>query len=322
MPKSIQKIFNVFTTAAVVLLVVLVVLLVGVRLFGLQVFTVLSGSMEPNYPTGSLIYVKKVETDTLAVDDVITYLISDDTVVTHRIAGIVPDEDDPGVTRFRTKGDANEAEDLVLVHQANVLGTPVFCIPYLGYVANFIQNPPGTYIALAIGSLVLMLMFIPDLFEKEDESAPKEEKKKGKRLKKKAKEAPSEEEKLPVPVGVAAEITKPDPALAAAAPVMEEEPVSAPVAVKPAEPAEPVQQKPAAKKTEPVPEKPEVQPSVEKTAPLPRKKPQTPQLETKPATPFEKAPRTVYTSSSVNPKSKDFDFEAFLSDLKDELEIQ
>ena len=58
---TIGKIWNAITTIIVVLVVILALLLVGVRIVGLQVFTVLSGSMEPTYHTGALIYVKKVK---------------------------------------------------------------------------------------------------------------------------------------------------------------------------------------------------------------------------------------------------------------------
>ena len=54
----LRKIWNAVSTALVVLVVILALLLVGARLVGLQVFTVLSGSREPTYHTGSLIYVK------------------------------------------------------------------------------------------------------------------------------------------------------------------------------------------------------------------------------------------------------------------------
>jgi len=38
----------------------------------------------------------------------------------------------------------------------------------LGYVANYIQNPPGMYVAVAVGAFILMLSFLPDLFAKDD----------------------------------------------------------------------------------------------------------------------------------------------------------
>lgn len=160
---TLKKIWNVFTTLIVIAAVLLALLLVGVRLLGLQVFTVLSGSMEPVYHTGSLIYVKQVDPFTLKEGDVITFMLSEDTIATHRIVGLVPDEEDPSVLRFRTKGDANDAEDGSLVHYKNVVGTPVFTIPKLGYLANYIQQPPGMYVAISVGALLLLLMFLPEL---------------------------------------------------------------------------------------------------------------------------------------------------------------
>lgn len=160
---KLRKVWNAVSSVLVALVVLLAVLLVGVRLVGFQVFTVLSGSMEPTYHTGALIYVKKVDPYTIQVGQPITFLLTEDTVATHRVVEIVKDETDPNVIRFRTKGDANEVEDGSLVHYKNVIGVPVFSIPYLGYVADFIQHPPGTYIAIAAGAILLLLVLLPDL---------------------------------------------------------------------------------------------------------------------------------------------------------------
>lgn len=166
--KKLKKIWNIFTTVLTVIAILLALALVGVRLFGFQVFSVLSGSMEPEYHVGSLIYVKEVDYHELKSGDVITFMLSEDLVATHRIVDVYPDQDDPTVLRYQTKGDANEAPDGTLVHYKNVIGTPVFTIPYLGYVADFIQKPPGTYAAIAIGAVLLALMFLPDLFREEE----------------------------------------------------------------------------------------------------------------------------------------------------------
>lgn len=174
MPNMIKKLWNGLTTLLVAVVVVLAVLLVGARVIGLQVFTVLSGSMEPAYHVGSLIYVKEIDARELDTGDVITFLVDEDTVATHRIAGIVPDADDSSTIRFRTKGDANEAEDGTLVHYKNVIGTPIFSIPGLGYVAAYIQQPPGMYVAISAGALLILLVFLPDLFS--DEEKEKKEK--------------------------------------------------------------------------------------------------------------------------------------------------
>lgn len=181
-----KKIWNAFTTVLVALVVILALLLVGARLIGLQVFTVLSGSMEPTYHTGSLIYVKSVDPFELREGDVITFMLDEDTIATHRIVDVVPDENDRSVVRFQTKGDANDAVDGSLVHYRNVVGSPVFTIPKLGYVANYIQNPPGTYIAMSAGAILLILVFLPDIFadDKKDESTAEKKAEAGEKSKK------------------------------------------------------------------------------------------------------------------------------------------
>ena len=163
MNRKAKKVWNIFTTALVVIVVLLALTLVGVRLVGFQVYTVLSGSMEPTYHTGSLIYVKDADPQDLESGDVITFMLDEDTIATHRIVEVVPDEEDPATLRFRTKGDANDHEDGSLVHYKNIIGTPVFTIPYLGYVASFIQNPPGLYIAIAFAVVLVLMVFLPDL---------------------------------------------------------------------------------------------------------------------------------------------------------------
>ena len=171
--KRFKIIWNTFTTILVTIVVALAILLVGARVIGFQVFTVLSGSMEPIYQTGSLIYVKDVNPYELESGDVITFMLDEDTVATHRIVGVVPDTNDSTVVRFKTKGDANEVEDGSLVHYKNVIGSPVFTVPYLGYVANYIQNPPGMYVAIAMGAVLILLVFLPDLFDEEKEDKKK-----------------------------------------------------------------------------------------------------------------------------------------------------
>lgn len=177
---AIKKIWDIFTTTIVAVLVILAILLAGGRLFGFQIFTVISGSMEPLYQTGSLIYVKAVD-DPKAIPDgtVITYMMDEDTVVTHRVVGTVPDDEDPTVIRYRTKGDANDVEDGMLVHYKNIIGSPVFSIPKLGYVSAFIQEPPGTYLSISIGATLLLVLFLPELvstFSGSEEKNPKKNK--------------------------------------------------------------------------------------------------------------------------------------------------
>lgn len=177
---TVGKIWNWLTTILVTIVVILAILLVGVRVAGIQVYTVLSGSMEPTYHVGSLIYVKPVDPFKLEAGDPITFMLDADTVATHRIVEVVPDENDSSVVRFRTKGDANDAVDGSLVHYKNVLGKPIATIPNLGYFANYIQHPPGSYLAISAGAILVLMVFIPDLFSSEGEQKKETKKRKKK----------------------------------------------------------------------------------------------------------------------------------------------
>jgi len=186
----LKKIWNIVSTVLVVLMVLCAVFLVGSRLFGYQCYTVLTGSMEPSYAPGDLIYVKEVypkdfgsisdpaelekakqekikavqelvESGELAVGDPISFVKDEKlTVATHRIVEI-----DGEAQAFITKGDTNEDEDDP-VSYLNLIGEVSFSLPKLGYVSGYIQNPPGTYVVLGAGILLILLVFLPDMLGK------------------------------------------------------------------------------------------------------------------------------------------------------------
>lgn len=173
MGRTLRRIYSIITSVIVVLVVILAALLVGVRIVGLTPYTVLSGSMEPNYHVGSLIYVSKTDPMTLQVTDPVTYRMSDGAVVTHRVVEVL---EDPVKGRcYRTRGDANNIADGALLFPENVIGKPVFTIPYLGYVSWFVQHPPGTYIAIAGCMVLLALTMLTDaIFPEKKEPEPDE----------------------------------------------------------------------------------------------------------------------------------------------------
>jgi len=150
------------STIIVIAVAVVAFFISGIRLFGFQVYGVLSGSMEPSYPVGSLVYVKQVDPAELKIRDVITYSLNRNTIVTHRIIEIVPDENNPNTIRYRTKGDANENADNALVSAGSIIGKVAFCIPHLGNVASYIQSPPGLYVAIGFGILLIAAVIITD----------------------------------------------------------------------------------------------------------------------------------------------------------------
>lgn len=171
MNPKVKKILDIVTSILVALSVLLAVFLMGARLIGLQVFSVSSGSMTPEYLEHDLIYVKIVKPESIQVDDVITFVLNEElTVATHRVVRI-----DSENRKFYTKGDANKTEDTNPVLFENLIGTPVFRIPLLGSVSEYIQKPPGMYVAIGGGLLLIAAVFLPDLFKKKEEEKEEED---------------------------------------------------------------------------------------------------------------------------------------------------
>ena len=197
MNSKFKKAMDIVSWVALGLFVLLVVLLAGVRLFGIEPHIVLSGSMEPEIMTGSLVYVKKIsveETQSLEVGDNVTFLVDKNgTKVTHRIYEVVGPayvknqngdyvldangnktiaKDDFGndIYMYTTYGINNKNSSEIgytldgtlgkgNLASSNVVGKPVFSIPLLGYVAHFVQNPPGQYIAIALCAILVFCTF-------------------------------------------------------------------------------------------------------------------------------------------------------------------
>lgn len=123
-------------------------------LFRYRLMTVLSGSMQPAIKAGDMIIDKTVDFASIKAGDVITYKADNNILITHRVVGI---EDRNAQLYFKTKGDANNVEDVKLVPQGEVVGRPVLRIPYGGYVSQFISSRLGIIIFILIPILILLV---------------------------------------------------------------------------------------------------------------------------------------------------------------------
>ncbi len=155
-----KKVWNTFTGILVALVVAFAILLVVVRVAGIQVYTVVSGSMEPAYHVGSIIYVKSIDASDVKEGDVITFNLKGSVPATHRVVRI-----DTENRKFYTKGDNNECEDKSPVNFSDVIGTPVFTIPYIGYAVSFIQSRVGIYTVIGVAALIILISILPGLFD-------------------------------------------------------------------------------------------------------------------------------------------------------------
>ena len=84
------------------------------RLFGYAPYAVLSGSMEPEYPVGALVYVTATDPETIQPGDDVTFLTADGRTATHQAW-----ENDPGRRIIRTQGIANVNTDGSIMHDAD-----------------------------------------------------------------------------------------------------------------------------------------------------------------------------------------------------------
>lgn len=121
-----------------VLLLAAVVIVVPKLLGGIPL-TILSGSMEPNLPVGSLAVVLPVEPEDVRLGDIVTYLPNPDdpTAISHRVIAI--DNHQDGTRTFTVQGDANAtADDPVQEYQ--VRGRVAYAVPWLGYVNSAVNG--------------------------------------------------------------------------------------------------------------------------------------------------------------------------------------
>lgn len=136
-------------------------------LLGLQSFTVLSGSMSPGIPTGSVVYTQK--TTEVGVGDVITFERKG-VNVTHRIIDTVdkngksvsslvspiPGAPNPGEIFYKVKGDANNAADSDLVSKDKIVGKVLFNIPSFGKFASYLKSVPGFLLFIIFPTLIFV----------------------------------------------------------------------------------------------------------------------------------------------------------------------
>lgn len=159
----IKKVWNIISTIIVGLVVLIACIFFVPRLFSITPMAVLSGSMEPTYHVGSLVFIQKVDPNDVEVGDSITFTIGTDTVVTHRVIEINKDEQS-----FNTKGDANDNADGGSVAFSNVKGKALgFSIPYLGFLAVYLNSTTGIILVVAFILIMMLISFIIDQLTKD-----------------------------------------------------------------------------------------------------------------------------------------------------------
>lgn len=149
-----KKLCSVLGTLLIVLVILLCSALVLPGFFGYHMYHVLSGSMEPELPVGSLIFVREGAAEDAAEGDIIAFYgsLENEGIITHRVV-----KNNVVSGTIRTKGDANDGEDPLPVPYDNYIGRITFHVPYLGKVLTGLTSLYGKLAAVGVVLLGVVL---------------------------------------------------------------------------------------------------------------------------------------------------------------------
>lgn len=148
--KAVNRIFKVLSWIVIVVIVAYVAIAAPI-VTGYRPVVVLSGSMTPTYPVGSVIYYHACNFEELTVGDAITFRAGD-SLVTHRITTINKDSG-----TVVTKGDNNETEDPNPVEANEIVGKATgFAIPCAGYFVTYGKKP----VAIIVMAAILLINYV------------------------------------------------------------------------------------------------------------------------------------------------------------------
>lgn len=161
---------NIVGMLIIILVIVLCLMLTTPRLMGMNSYVVVSGSMEPSIPVGSLVISEDVNPASLEPGDVIVFYESSrgSTPITHRVV-----ENDTENGEIITKGDANEQNDFDPIRYNNVIGKEKLHVPYLGYIASPLSTIMGK---ISVALLLIAAYLLTRITGRtEEDSEPKQE---------------------------------------------------------------------------------------------------------------------------------------------------
>jgi len=131
------------------------ILVVIPKVSGGTPLAVLTGSMEPGLPPGTLIIITPVETNDIRIGDVITYQIrsGEPDVITHRVTAIATSG--TGERSFTLQGDNNAVADLDPIKPIQIQGRLWYSVPFVGYASTAINGDARSWIVPVAASALL-----------------------------------------------------------------------------------------------------------------------------------------------------------------------
>ena len=155
--------FRILSTLLLTGLVLFCLPLTLPRLFGYHIYSVISGSMEPAIPVGSLLYIEETGPEELQEGEVIAFYGARDSaaIITHRVL-----ENRVVMGELITKGDANQTNDMNPVPYANVIGEVACHVPGIGRAAELFTSAEGKMLAGGVIGVAVLLQGLAVVVER------------------------------------------------------------------------------------------------------------------------------------------------------------
>ena len=148
--------------ALLVVVILLAALLIVVpKIAGATPLTILTSSMEPGFPPGTLIYVLPIEPDDVRIGDIVTYQIRSGypDLITHRVISISSTEE--GESSFILQGDNNGAADQPIKPE-QIQARLWYAVPYMGFVNSTVNGENRSWIipVIAVGLIAYAVFLV------------------------------------------------------------------------------------------------------------------------------------------------------------------
>lgn len=162
-PEKLSVAISAVNSVLLLIVIVLSLPLAVPRAFGYQPYSVVSGSMEPAIPVGSLVFVKNKDPLEIADQEVAAFYKNGDpgTIIVHRVM-----DNDTTSGLLTTKGDANPENDFEPVPYSDCIGTVEQSFKGLGGLADAMTSGTGKLAVFGLIGIAACLQAFSILWDK------------------------------------------------------------------------------------------------------------------------------------------------------------
>ena len=155
----VPALFHVLGIVLIVAVIAACIPLTVPKFFGYEIYSIVSGSMRPEYPVGTVVYVKDMEPAQVEEGDVIAF-VRENSIVVHRVV-----QNRTVEARFITKGDANEINDIDPVPYDNMVGRVEKKFPVAGHFLSIFNTFVGKIYFLGVALIGVLFCALSSLLK-------------------------------------------------------------------------------------------------------------------------------------------------------------